>query len=134
MQALAGSHWESRTYFTELMTGRSFGSLWISAVTLAALEDSRWDAPDDGLAESLAWGDQKAAVGATAEAFRRFPIGAPAHEWLMHYVAHTNSMQCGGHSTTSRRAPWRRRGEAAADGRRDEECDKPRAAFPCRRR
>jgi leishmanolysin len=84
-----GSHWEGRTYFTELMTAASFGHSWISEISLAALEDTGWYGVNYKYAESLAWGDYRSIRGRTATQFSNFLLGRPAVDWPEHYVMRT---------------------------------------------
>ena len=52
----AGSHWEKRIFFDEIMTGTKTGGSPISAVTLALFEATGWYEVDYSLAEENPWG------------------------------------------------------------------------------
>jgi hypothetical protein len=83
----AGSHWESRAYYTEIMGGVAFGYASISAITLAALRDTGWYGVSMDLAEPLPWGDYRSVRGATAASFTNFLTSPPAEVWPAHYIA-----------------------------------------------
>lgn len=83
----AGSHWEARVFFTELMTGASIGYARISDVTLCALEDSGWYEVNHSVAEPLEWGDYRSIRGAKQEQFKNFADGKPVEVWPDHYFA-----------------------------------------------
>jgi hypothetical protein len=74
-QGTAGSHWEGRVFFGELMGGWSMGYSSISELSLAALQDTGWYSVDHSLAEPLPWGDYRSIVGSAK--LRSFPIGEP---------------------------------------------------------
>jgi hypothetical protein len=74
----AGSHWEGRKFYSELMIGTAFGSGSISPVSLAALEDMGWYWANMSLAEPLLRGDYRAIIGATPADFAGFVTQLPA--------------------------------------------------------
>jgi hypothetical protein len=89
----AGSHWELRTYYSELMVGITFGYGRISEVTLTALEDTGWYQFDKTKAEPLEWGDWRSIRGMTRDAMKNFPVEPPSAgaNWPQHYVARSTS-------------------------------------------
>lgn len=54
--ATALSHWERRNLADEIMVGAAGGSMLLSEVTLAVLEDTGFFYPDYGKAEMMVWG------------------------------------------------------------------------------
>jgi hypothetical protein len=86
-----GSHWEGRTFYTEVMIGTTFGWASISPVSLSALWDTGWYWPNMSLAEPLLWGDYRSIIGAKVSDFKNFVTQPPALNWPWHYVAHSQS-------------------------------------------
>jgi hypothetical protein len=122
-----GSHWEGRTYYTEVMTGTTFGYASISPVTMTALEDTGWYECNMSLAEPLLWGDYRSIVGATIADFANFAIGPPATSWPLHYVPRTvaekDKISCTyDHLAVARNTTMRRR---SCGERTDGECQFP---------
>jgi hypothetical protein len=122
----AGSHWEGRTFYTEVMIGTMLGWTSISPVSLSALWDTGWYWPNMNLAEPLVWGDYRSIIGAKALDFKDFITKPPALNWPWHYVAH-NQNQMENMSCTF---DHRYRGTAVGTvrdcgGRTDQECSYP---------
>lgn len=95
----AGSHWEERVFYTELMVGTTFGYARISDVTLCALEDTGWYDVDHAKAEPLEWGDFMSIKGATRNTFNNFASGRPVESWPDHYVLKDTSLLVNGQYT-----------------------------------
>ena len=85
-QGTAGSHWEFRTYYTELMVGITTAYARISDVTLTALDDTGWYDVDYSQSEMLEWGDYRSIAGKTKSDFENFAVGPPALNWPDHYL------------------------------------------------
>ena len=82
----AGSHWESRVFYTELMVGATVGYARISHVTLTALEDTGWYDVDFSRAEMHEWGNYKSILGKSRSEFQNFATGIPVKNWPDHYL------------------------------------------------
>jgi hypothetical protein len=88
-EGTAGSHFEGRLYFEELMAGWTSGPASISEFCLSALEDTGWYGVNYSYSEALMFGDYRSIVGSKQDDFRHFPYGAPGTGWPHHYVPRT---------------------------------------------
>lgn len=88
---IQGSHWEQRIFNNELMAPVQRHVMPISAVTLAAFQDSGWYVPDYSMAdefkENLSWGYKQGCAFAT-QTCDNTNAGTPPH-WYLDTTGHT---------------------------------------------
>jgi hypothetical protein len=87
----AGSHWEGRTFYTEVMTGITYGYGRISDITFTALEDTGWYSVNYSKSEILEWGNWKSIINESRSNYGEFGTGAPGVSWPPYYVAQSAS-------------------------------------------
>jgi len=81
----AGSHLEGRVYFSDVMTGTTYGYSRLSAISLKALEDSGWYSINYSYCEPLEYGDYRSIIGQT-QPFKDFAVGSPPITFPSHYI------------------------------------------------
>lgn len=102
-----GSHFESRTYFTEIMTGVTYGIGVVSQFSLGLLFDTGWYDVNFDKAEPFTYGEYRAVLG-HEEPYKKFAFEPPDVSFPSNYLSNTTRMGCsfdhsyGGQFTASR--------------------------------
>lgn len=89
----AGTHFEARTYFTELMCGITFGIGIISQFSLGLLHDTGWYDVNFDKTEPFAYGDYRSVLGET-KPYDKFAFGPPDASFPANYLSTEDQFAC----------------------------------------